>query len=133
MSEPFKTFAKPDKNGKMWPCKICNKIPNEGDEMWMQNLGDDTNTKWIASPHEECFKKLQENPELGKQNKKPFVSQKFPIGDVPKVFALAETLLDAFKKKYGIQHDASTSKLTIEQELQAIESFFKTLSGSYKP
>ena len=132
MNESFKTTAKPF-NGKMNPCKVCGKTPNEGDEMWMQNLGDDTNKKWIASPHEECFKKLQENPELGKQNKKQFVSQKFPIGDASKIFCLAEELLESFKKKRGLQHDASQSKLTMPEELQAIESFFKTLSGGYKP
>ena len=64
-------------NGKMTPCRVCGKTPNEGDELWMQNLGDDTNKNWIVSPHEECFKKLQENPELGKsQNKKQFYQKK---------------------------------------------------------
>jgi hypothetical protein len=74
--EPVKGIAKPY-NGQMTPCRVCGKTCNEGDELWMQNLGDDTNKKWIVSPHEECFKKLQENPELGKsQNKKPFYQKK---------------------------------------------------------
>lgn len=135
MADSFKTTAKPY-NGKMQPCKVCDKTPNEGDQMWMQNLGDETNKKWIASPHEECFKKLQENPELGKKEKQfnnRFTSSKFPVGDVPKIFLLAETLLDSFKKKRGIQHDASQSKLTSAEELQAVESFFKSILGGCKP
>ena len=134
MSDSFKTVAKPY-NGKMQPCKVCGKIPNVGNEMWMQNLDDDTNKKWITSPHEECFKKLQENPELAEltYTKKPFVSQKFPITEVPQIFCLAETLLDSFKTKRGIQHEASTTKLTIAEDLQAVESFFKSILGGCKP
>ena len=75
MQDSFKAVVKPY-NGKIQSCKVCDKTPNEGDELWMQNLGDDTNKKWITSPHEDCFKKLQENPELGKQNKKQFYQKK---------------------------------------------------------
>lgn len=131
MAEPFKATAKPY-NGKMTPCKVCDKVPNEGDEIWMQNIGTEENKKWIISPHEECFRKLQENPELGKKEKQfnRFSSSKFPIGDAPKVFAMAEVLLGGFKKT---RNSDENTKLTTAEELQAVESFFKTLSGGFKP
>jgi len=134
MSEPFKSIIKPY-NGKILPCKVCSKTPNEGDQLWMQNIGTEENKKWIASPHEECFKKLQQNPEIGKKTGgKPFVSQKFPIADAPQIYNLCEELLNSFYKKRGIVHDALENKrLSIEQEAIFIESTFRTLSTGFKP
>jgi len=126
MADSFKTIAKPY-NGKMNPCKVCGKTPNEGDEMWMQNLGDETNKKWIASPHEECFKKLQENPSIGQQQKKPFTVNKFPIGDAVKIYQLSEELLESFLKK------REGKELSIGEQVVFIESIFRTLSGNFKP
>jgi len=145
MSDPFKATAK-QYNGKMQPCRVCDVTPKEGDEIWMQNIGTEQNKKWIISPHEECFKKLQENPELGKKQNtsRPFQSSKFPIDDATKIFNLAESLLESFKNKRGLYVPNTSSPttvcpkpyfdpLTIEQELQAVESFFKTISGGFKP
>jgi len=154
MQDFFKAVVKPY-NGKIQPCKVCDKTPNEGDELWMQNLGDDTNKKWIISPHEECFKKLQENPELGKKQSTGggrFTSSKFPVGDVPQIFELAETLLDSFKNKRNLSTVTTASTidfnnsnnstiinvekfepLTTAEELQAVESFFKSILTGCKP
>jgi len=127
MSDSFKTTAKPY-NGKMTQCKICGKTPNEGDEMWMQNIGTEDNKKWIASPHEECFKKLQQNPDLAKKSTgKPFVSQKFPITEAANLYKLSEEFLTVFMNKRENQ------KLEIKEQVVFIESIFRTLSGNFKP
>ena len=131
MGDSFKSTVKPDKNSKIWPCKVCEKTPNEGDELWMQNLGDDANKKWITSPHEECFKKLQENPELGKEKKQfnKFSSSKFPVTDVIKILELSFACYNAFEKKYKIEGE----KIPFETKLQGVESFFKSITGGFKP
>ena len=129
MGDSFKTIAKPY-NGKMQPCRVCDKTPNEGDEMWMQNLGDDTNKKWITSPHEECFKKLQENPELGKKQStgNRFTSSKFPITEAPALYNMAESFLETFMEKRK-----EKEPLTVGEQVVFIESVFRTLSGNFKP
>jgi len=109
-------------------CPVCSKSWQVNDEIFLSKVND----SWVKCTDKECFTQ-QGGKVFEGGTKKPFVSQKIPLENAPKVFALAETLLESFKTKRGIQHTASPNKLTEEQELQAIESFFKTLSGSYKP
>lgn len=68
MGEPFKSKVKA-KDGKVYACIVCNVTPKEGDELFMQNIGTEQAPNWLASPHEECFKKLQADPSLKNKNK----------------------------------------------------------------
>lgn len=131
MADAFKAKVKPDKNNKIWPCKVCNVTPSEGDDLWMQNIGSEESAKWIVSPHEECFKKLQENPELGKKQSsgRQFTSAKFPITEAVNLFQLSEELLNVFLNK----HETQSAFLTVQEKAIFVESIFRTLSTGYKP
>jgi len=109
-------------------CPVCSKSFKVNDEIFLSKVND----SWIKCVDKECF--IQQGGKVFEGgSKKPFVSQKFPIGDHKKVFEKAEALLDSFKKKREKDHGENIAKLTIAEELQAVESFYKTLSGSYKP
>ena len=116
-----------------YSCSKCGEKFIKDKEIYMQKKDDGS---WFSCHSLECFKSqggtVEEKKSFGGGGGK-FTSSKFPITDAPKVFDMAETLLEAFKIKRGAHHSASNNKLTIEQELQAIESFFKTLSGGFKP
>ena len=125
-------FKKPaSENQAKYSCGKCGEKFIKDKEIFMQKKDDGT---WFSCHNLECFKSqgciVEEKKSFGGGK---FTSSKFPITDAPKVFDMAETLLEAFKIKRGAHHSASNNKLTIEQELQAIESFFKTLSGGFKP
>lgn len=65
MPESFVTNAK-----QGGTCVVCGVTFAQGVPLHMQNLGDDVNKKWIVSPHDECFKKLQADPTIMQKNSK---------------------------------------------------------------
>lgn len=65
MADPFTTPAK-----QGGTCVVCGASFPQGTQLHMQNIGTEANKIWLVSPHEECFKKIQEKPELMKQAKK---------------------------------------------------------------
>ena len=115
-------------------CKLCNKAFKKGDQIHISKV----NEEWVKCVDEDCFKeqggKVFEKKAGGKFGGK-FVSQKFPIGDAPKIFCLAEELLETFYKKRDSNAEEATheERLGIEQEAIAIESIFRTLSQNFKP
>jgi len=127
-------------------CTVCSKSFKVNDEIFLSKVND----SWVKCVDKECF--MQQGGKIFEGGtKKPFVSQKIPIDDATKVFALAETLLESFKTKRKLWPRTTVESasnvgtiefspasetmipLTTEEELQGVESFFKTLSGSYKP
>jgi len=53
-----------------------------------------------------------------------YTSNKIPMEKATEIYMMAVSLMVLFEEKYG--------EVSIEQKLQGIESFYKTLSGSYK-
>ena len=113
-------------------CKLCQNKFKKGDQIHISKV----NNEWVKCTDVDCFKeqggKVFEKKEGGF---KKFTSQKFPIGDAPKLFCLAEELLESFYKKRDSNGDGTISeeRLPIEQEAIAIESIFRTLSQNFKP
>jgi hypothetical protein len=111
-----------------YACGKCGEKFIKDKEIFMQKKEDGS---WFSCHNLECFKSQGGTVE----EKKPFggnrfTSSKFPVGDVPQIFALAETILDSFKKKHNANEN---EKLTIGEELQAVESFFKSILTGCKP
>ena len=131
-------------------CPKCERDWAVGDEIFMSKSSD--GNTWIKCSDKECFESQGGKISEG-GGKKPFVSQKFPITEVPQIFCLAETLLDSFKTKRHLIQTASNTfnvngtsetittdlniekfePLTTSEELQAVESFFKSILGGCKP
>ena len=86
---------------------------------------------WIICKNEDCFKQQGGTIDAPRQGGK-FTSSKLSLSKVPEVYALAEGLLDSFKAKRNNPSTLQGIALTIDQELQAVESFFKTISGGFK-
>lgn len=111
-----------------YSCGKCGEKFIKDKEIFMQKKEDGS---WFSCHNLECFKSqggtVEEKKSFGG---KPFASSKFPIKDVPEVFTMAETLLDTFKTKRNANEN---EKLTIAEELQAIESFFKSILTGCKP
>lgn len=124
-------FKKPaSENQAKYSCSKCSEKFIKDKEIFMQKKDDGS---WFSCHSLECFKSQGGTVEEKKSFGDKFTSSKFPIESVPEVFALAEELLYSFKKKRGIQHDGNTTKLTLAEELQAVESFFKSILGGCKP
>jgi len=74
MPNSFVGKAKPY-NGQMTPCKACQKVPNEGDDFYLQNMGTTEDKKWISCSDLECFIKQggtkPEPKSAGGYSKKP--------------------------------------------------------------
>ncbi|MBC8548289.1 MAG: hypothetical protein H8D23_01435 [Candidatus Brocadiales bacterium] len=108
-------------------CKLCNKAFKKGDQIHISKV----NEEWVKCVDEDCFKeqggKVFEKKAGGKFGGK-FVSQKFPIGDAPKIYCLAEELLKTF-----YSNREAKDILTIDQEAIFMESIFRTLSQNFKP
>jgi len=111
-----------------YSCGKCGEKFIKDKEIFMQKKEDGS---WFSCHNLECFKSqggtVEEKKSFGG---KSFASSKFPIKDVPEVFTMAETLLDTFKTKRNANEN---EKLTIAEELQAIESFFKSILTGCKP
>ena len=121
-------------------CTLCHKTFKKGEQIHISKVGD----KWVKCTDEVCFKE-----QGGKVYEKKsgtggrFTSAKFPIGDAPKIYCLAEELLEQFYKKRADQTvqgsdgfeepSMSPVKLPIEQEAVFIESIIRTLSQNFKP
>ena len=56
MPDSFIGKAKPY-NGAMTACKACGKIPDEGADLYLQNIGTADDKKWISCSDLECFEK----------------------------------------------------------------------------
>ena len=147
-------FKKPaSENQAKYACGKCGEKFIKDKEIYMQQKDDKS---WFSCHNLECFKSQGGTVEEKKSSGgKPFASSKFPIGDVPKIFALAETLVESFKKKRNLSQSITTDSvniedfngsnnttdlsvenfkpLTTEQELQAVESFFKSILTGCKP
>jgi len=66
----FITKAKAKTDGSFWPCKKCGKAPVAGQDIFMQNIGDDTNKNWIACFDLECFKSQGGSEPVKKEGRK---------------------------------------------------------------
>jgi len=113
-------------------CNLCHKEFKKGDQIHISKV----NNEWVKCTEEDCFKeqggKIYEKKKTGAGGR--FVSQKFPIGEAPKLFCLAEELLETFynqRKLDGTQAD--TARLPLDQEAIFIESMFRTLTQNFKP
>lgn len=107
-------------------CPVCSSQWKINDEIFLSKV----NGSWIKCIDKECFQ--QQGGKI-EQPKSKFQSSKFPITEAPKIFTIAEELLESFKTKRGIQHEGSPSKLTISEEAQTLASIFHSLSLGYKP
>ena len=132
-----------------YSCGKCGEKFIEGKEIFMQKKEDGS---WFSCHNLECFKSQGGTVE---ESKPKFTSQKFPIEDVPKIFALSETLVESFKKKRNLLQSITTDAvniedfngsnnttdlpienfkpLTTEQELQSVQSFFESILSRCKP
>lgn len=122
-------------------CKVCDKSYTTNDEVCMQKDGEN----WIICIDEKCFKQQGGTLDAPKA-KGQFVASKHKLETHSAIFEMAEGLLAKFyeKRKEKVISEVGEEgyqkilldggiMLTVEQEAQVIESFFKTLSGSYKP
>lgn len=120
-------------------CSLCHNKFKKGEQIHISKVGD----KWVKCTDETCFKE-----QGGKVYEKKsgsggrFTSAKFPIGDAPKIYCLAEELLEQFYKKRGTVEGTDgfdqtvqgvESRLPIQDEAVFIESVFRTLSQNFKP
>ena len=122
-------FKKPaSEKQASFSCGKCGEKFIKDKEIYMQKKDDGT---WFSCHNLECFKSqggvLEEKKSFGGGK---FSSSKFPIGDAPRVYEMAEVLLWEFKKTRNSDQD---TKLTTAEELQAVTSFFDSLSGGFKP
>jgi len=113
-------------------CKLCHTEFKKGTQIHISKV----NNEWVKCTDEACFKeqggKVFEKKAGGFKGK--FVSQKFPIGDAPKIFCLAEELLETFQKKRSVASDTQIDdKMSTSEEAIFIESVFRTLSQNFKP
>lgn len=103
---------------------VCGKEPTHtwkvDDEIFISKGTDD---KWIMCVNKECY--LSQGGKVF-EGKKPFQVNKFPITEATTIYNLAEEILTSFKKKRQIEFD-------LKEEMVFIESFFRTLSGNFKP
>ena len=111
-------------------CMLCHKTFKKGEQIHISKVGD----KWIKCTDEVCFKeqggKVYEKKQTGNGR---FTSSKFPIGDAPKIYCLAEELLDQFLKDPKRQTESEDWLLRAEDQAVFIESMFRTLSQNFKP
>jgi|APSaa5957512535_1039671.scaffolds.fasta_scaffold04437_6 hypothetical protein len=113
-------------------CVLCHKEFKKGTQIHISKVND----SWVKCTDETCFKeqggKVYEKKSGGKFGGK-FVSQKFPITDAPKIYELAEGLLNCFLKHPDRQTESEDWLLRAEDQAIFIESMFRTLSQNFKP
>jgi hypothetical protein len=61
-------------NGALQACKVCSKTGNIGDDIFVQNIGDESNKVWIRCVDKECFTK--QGGTLPDKSKKPYYQKK---------------------------------------------------------
>ena len=118
--------------GKVFVCNTCGKTPNVGDLRYYEKKDD----KWLGCTDFECFKKQGGDPNpASKSGGGKFTPNKHPISKATEIYNLAEGLLESFKKARTITTDGISTPpdLSASDQLIAIESFFRTLSGNFKP
>jgi len=113
-------------------CILCHKEFKKGTQIHISKVND----SWVKCTDEQCFKeqggKVYEKKSGGKFGGK-FVSQKFPIGDAPKLFCLAEELLEKFLNDEKRKTESEDWLLSAETQAVFIESIFRTLTQNFKP
>ena len=103
-------------------CPKCSKAFVVGDEIFITKVGE----SWIKCVDKECFE--SQGGKVFEGGKGKFQSQKHPITVAGDLYALSEKILQEFKDKRKEQGALSTN-----DEAVFIMSFFRTLSGNFKP
>ena len=136
-------YKAPAQEGKLYPCKKCNKTPTAGQDRYYEKITIDgpNGTKvevWVGCIDFECFKSQGGSSEPAQQ-KKMFQSTKFNLEQAKSIMDMTEAML---KKFIEIRQTANKdfkdvsekyNNLTMNEQAVFIESIFRTLSQNFKP
>ena len=110
-----------------YACGKCGEQFIKDKDIYMQKKEDGS---WFSCHNLECFKSqggtVEEKKSFGGGR---FTSSKFPITEAEQIYNKAEGIVESFKNK----RKDSDEKLTISEELQAVESFFNSMLTGCKP
>lgn len=128
-------YKKPAQEGKLYPCKQCQKTPTIGQERYYEQIdGPDGSKVWIGCVDLECFKKQGGSSEPAQAKKGgAFQSTKFKIESATSIKEMAWGMLNEFEKKFGETMPDGHKTLPLEDRAIFFESIFRTLSANFKP
>lgn len=136
-------YKSPSVEGKLYPCKLCQKTPTVGQDRYYEKITIDGSNGnkvevWAGCVDFECFKKQGGSSEPASQ-KKMFQSTKFNLEQAKSIMDMTEAMLKKFIEIRQTANKAITdipvkyNNLTLNEQAVFIESIFRTLSQNFKP